>query len=90
MTDFLHESTSGFFVWTKKGKAPQFHHTTRESAVREAERLAKLHPGQKFHVMASCFKVSVQGVPSPSASSRNSAAGEAPVAPAAQRGEGRA
>lgn len=88
MTRFIHEPTSGYFVWTKKGKAPQFHHPDLKSATCEAERLSALHPGQKFHVMASCLKISVQEVPP--ASARNSAAGEAPVAPAAQSEEGRA
>ena len=90
MSDFLHEPTSGFFVWTKKGKAPRFHHGTMTSAVREAERLAALYPGQKFHVMASCLKVSLREVAPPLAFARDSAAGEAEHSPAAHAGEGRA
>lgn len=90
MTRFLHEQTSGFFVWTKKGKAPRFHHPDEASAVAEAERLAALHPGQKFHVMAARLKVSVREVSPSLASARDSAAGGAESTPAAQGGEGRA
>lgn len=54
--DVSWEPSGHWFVWTKKGRAPRFAHETRESAEREAERLARLHPGQKFHLMQSVGK----------------------------------
>lgn len=48
-----------YFVWTKKGHVPRKTHTTGEKAMKEAERLAKLHPGRKFIVLKAVTKVSV-------------------------------
>jgi hypothetical protein len=53
------EPRDGYFVWTKKGHAPRFHHHTLESAQAEADRLARLMPGAKFIVMAGVSKHSV-------------------------------
>lgn len=36
---------------------PTFHHATLESAKREAERLARLHPGSTFTVLQSVCQV---------------------------------
>lgn len=55
----LREPKDGFFVFTKRGKAPRFHHVSLASAVCEAERLATLHPGAKFIVMQAMSKHSV-------------------------------
>lgn len=52
------EPVDGFFmVWTKGGRKPRFIHGTRDLARTEAERLARLHPGQKFIVLAGWEKV---------------------------------
>lgn len=59
MTAVVREAMDGFFVWTKKGKAPRFHHLTLVSAMAEAERLAALNPGAKFIVMQAMSKHSV-------------------------------
>lgn len=74
------EPKDGFFVWTKKGKAPRFHHATLESAQAEADRLARLMPGAKFIVMAG---VSKHSVPAPPAGPGRSA-GEGTALPAGQ------
>tara|TARA_R110002051_G_scaffold316556_2_gene396329 strand:- start:4435 stop:4698 length:264 start_codon:yes stop_codon:yes gene_type:complete len=78
------EAMSGFFVWTKRGKAPRFHHDTIESAQAEAERLALIYPGQKFIVMAA---VSKHSVPDGSGAGSESAAGSASADPAEQSRE---
>jgi hypothetical protein len=49
-----------FFVWTKKGRRPRFHHDTHESALKEAQRLAAANPGRKFIVQQFLEKVSVE------------------------------
>ena len=36
---------------------PSFHHSSSESAKREAERLARLHPGSTFTVLQSVCQV---------------------------------
>ena len=41
-----------FLVWNTEARLPTFAHDTHEAAVKEAERLAGLNPGQHFHVMA--------------------------------------
>ncbi|QVN18966.1 hypothetical protein [Burkholderia pyrrocinia] len=44
--------TAFWLVWSPSGaKPPTYRHGTPESAVREAERLAKLHPGETFVVL---------------------------------------
>jgi len=75
------EPMSGFFVWTKRGRAPRFHHQTIESAQAEAERLALIYPGQKFIVMAA---VSKHSVPDGSGAGPERAAGSASADPAGQ------
>lgn len=54
----------GFFlVWSPTGQHPPTHrHSERALARREAERLAELHPGAEFYVLAAesvCSKVRV-------------------------------
>lgn len=77
-----HEAMAGFFVWTKRGKAPRFHHQTIESATAEAERLALIYPGQKFIVMAAISKHSIPD--SSSGAGSESTAGAASASPAGQ------
>lgn len=45
-----------FLVWCEGGGSPTVAHPTLHTAVREARRLAELHPGHRFTVM-----VAVQG-----------------------------
>lgn len=59
MTAAVREPKDGFFVFTKKGKAPRFHHVTVGQAQAEADRLAALNPGAKFIVMQAVSKHSV-------------------------------
>ena len=40
-----------YFVWNKAGGAPNKSHVTRQSADKEAKRLAAATPGQKFFVL---------------------------------------
>lgn len=42
----------GFLVWNPEANLPKVRHLTMGEARREAERLAKQHPGQRFFVMA--------------------------------------
>ena len=56
MTAAIREPKDGFFVFTKNGKAPRFHHATVEKAQAEADRLASLNPGAKFIVRQAVSK----------------------------------
>lgn len=52
-------------VWNPQGHSPTFRHDTEISAYEEAERLARLIPGQEFIVLgsvASCRKNEVTWV----------------------------
>lgn len=40
-----------WFVWNPQGNAPTYRHPSEQSAVDEAERLARLNPGHKFVVL---------------------------------------
>lgn len=42
-----------WLVWNEAHGAPRVKHNTSDSAKREAERLARLNPGQRFHVLES-------------------------------------
>lgn len=42
-----------WFVWNPDGRNPARRHLTVSSAINEAERLARLHPGQTFVVLES-------------------------------------
>ena len=42
---------AAYLVWNPEAKFPTVAHTSRESAVRESERLARENPGQHFYVM---------------------------------------
>lgn len=42
-----------WMVWNERGDAPRVKHTTKESAQREATRLARLHRGHSFIVLES-------------------------------------
>lgn len=53
------EGVDFYMVWTKTGRVPRYAHSTRESAVHEAERLAEIHPGKKFIVLKAESKHSV-------------------------------
>lgn len=48
-----------WLVWNPAGRAPQVRHATEAIATAEAERLARLHPGQTFVVMSSVAAVRV-------------------------------
>jgi hypothetical protein len=48
-----------WFVWNPRGRAPTYAHTTRQSAVTEAERLARANPGQPFVVLQAIGEVCV-------------------------------
>lgn len=51
-----------WMVWREGGTAPTFKHNDMNAAAKEAERLARLNPGETFHVMeciASCAKTDV-------------------------------
>lgn len=42
-----------WMVWNERGDAPRVRHTSKESAHREAERLARLNRGSAFIVLES-------------------------------------
>lgn len=42
-----------WFVWNPDGRNPQARHMSEQSAVNEAERLARLNPGETFVVLES-------------------------------------
>lgn len=46
-----------WFVWNPHGNVPSFEHPTEQNAKIEAERLARLNPGQKFLVLRSVGEV---------------------------------
>lgn len=64
-SETIWEGQDKWFVWTKTGRNPKFVHDTREAASAEAERLAVLHPGKKFHVLHAVSKVGVVSAPAP-------------------------
>lgn len=42
-----------YVVWNIARGLPTYRHNTLDAAVKEAERLARVHPGQQFHVLGS-------------------------------------
>lgn len=56
----IREPQSVWMVWTKHGHRPKFCHANKRKAMREAARLARLKPGQKFIVMRMVAKVHVE------------------------------
>ncbi len=42
-----------WFVWNPDGRSPTFRHLSEDNAVTEAERLARLNPGETFVVLES-------------------------------------
>lgn len=40
-----------YLVWNPNTGYPKFRHSSRESAIQEAKRLAGNHPGQPFYVL---------------------------------------
>jgi hypothetical protein len=49
-----------WMVWNENGRAPTFKHPSHASANTEAERLAKLIPGERFVVLQAVGAVRVQ------------------------------
>lgn len=43
--------TKFWFVWNPAAAVPRFRHPSKAEAQREAERLARQHPGQQFIVL---------------------------------------
>ena len=41
-----------FLVWNPNANFPRYRHYSRDSAIREARRLADANPGEQFFVMA--------------------------------------
>jgi len=48
----MNHQKTWFVVWQPESGAPRFRHETKASAKQEARRLAGIHPGKKFHVLA--------------------------------------
>lgn len=51
-----------WLVWNPEGRAPTHKHDSPQSAAREAERLARLNPGQEFVVLKATASVKVRDV----------------------------
>lgn len=49
----IQAQTKFWLVWNKGGRAPMVQHPSASKARKEAERLASVHPGQTFVVLAS-------------------------------------
>jgi hypothetical protein len=61
----IKKENSMWFVWCSgsRGMIPKFNHATKEEAMKEAERLARMNPGVDFHVLKSigyCNKKDVE------------------------------
>ena len=56
------ERESFYLVWNPQGREPQQQHPSLERAEREAERLARLHRGQRFIVLRSVSECVVDDV----------------------------
>ena len=48
-----------FMVYRENGSPPTFRHATQTAAEKEAERLARAYPGNKFHVLACISSVKI-------------------------------
>lgn len=51
---------SFWMVWNENGGRPAYRHASRAAANTEAERLAKLNPGERFVVLQAVAVVRVQ------------------------------
>lgn len=52
-----------WLIWNERGSTPTVRHETKASARAEAERLARMNPGQSFHVLelvGTCKRVDVE------------------------------
>lgn len=47
------DQSSFWMVWNPQGNQPAYQHPTRDSAIAEAERLARKCPGHQFYVLAA-------------------------------------
>lgn len=45
------DDTVFWMVWNPQRNPPSHRHSLKHNAVREAERLARLHPGDEFYVL---------------------------------------
>jgi hypothetical protein len=51
-----------WMVWRRWGGAPTHQHDTEEGAAAEAERLARLHPGETFVVLEAVRALKVSDI----------------------------
>ena len=51
-----------WMVWNEGNRAPTVKHQSEEMAEKEAERLARVNPGQKFYVIQSVKVCSLRDV----------------------------
>lgn len=58
----LMERTKFWMVWNPQGRAPTHKHPSPDQALTEAERLARLNPGQKFYVLEALEMRSVESM----------------------------
>ncbi|MDX9896338.1 MAG: hypothetical protein RBS34_12870 [Desulfofustis sp.] len=49
--EMLQQNNTFWLVWNPNGRQPLVRHPTEEVARREAERLARKHPGDTFYVL---------------------------------------
>ena len=54
------ESQKFYMVYNPLGNTPRQRHSTKESALTEAERLAKLHKDKTFYVLEAITKIEVE------------------------------
>lgn len=51
-----------WFVWNADGRSPSYKHSNAVSAVKEADRLARVNPGETFVVLQSVCSVQVNNL----------------------------
>jgi len=56
------DTTPFWFVWNENGNAPRHKHISVESAATEAQRLARMNPGDAFIVLQSVCSFQVDNM----------------------------
>jgi hypothetical protein len=58
LVELRDEKTAFWLVWSpRSGRPPKVRHPTEQAARGEAERLARMHPGRNYYVLACVGRV---------------------------------